>query len=148
MSETDEIMYRRLTKFTRGAIVFAFVIGAIMSVVLYHNRGHIEEDRLPDDLKGCIVIFYRNDCPECVSSYPEISKALHSEPDVYWVMSRSTQGMELRESVPIGYVPCGIYFSKKDGTHYSYDLARTENDTVIVEKQNIERLIKLKHEGR
>lgn len=72
------------------------------------------ESKLPVDLSGCIIVVYRYDCSSCHDIYHDLANALRNERNVYYVCSRSEQGLKLRESYDIPEVPYGIYIPKDE----------------------------------
>lgn len=107
-----------------------------------------KEDTLPKDLSGSIVIFYRFGCPDCKAIYPELNERLSDVPDVYYVLSRSEQGKELRKSYPIPSVPTAMYFSANGKHCYTYELDKQEDGTTVLNTENLERLLTLKEQQR
>ena len=91
-------------------------LDANADVIWKHIHRSPEEDVLPDDLHGKIIIYFRFGCPDCSAVYPELSKKLMEIKDVYWISSRSPQGKQLLQSYPVDEVPSALYV-KADGTY-------------------------------
>lgn len=109
---------------------------------------HIE-DKVPEDLRGNIIIFYKYNCPDCESIYRNLVQHTINEKDIYFSASNSEQGKKLRETYPITDVPCGIYVHK-DGSFTNYTLYMPSNaqSGVMFDKEAMNRLIQLKNEQR
>jgi len=109
------------------------------------------EDSLPDDTTGCLIILYKFTCPDCKAVYKELSTTLKNESDVYWIASTSDTGKQLVETYKIKEVPTGLYITynktNTSAVHYIlYDI--DSNGNIILDKNNIKRLLQLKHEKR
>lgn len=93
------------------------------------------EDKIPEneeDLMGKLFIYYRYDCHGCHELMDEIQEALKDYP-VYYVCSRSKQGLRLRELYPVAEVPSIVYTkSKQLGEHYSAPLAIHDGDSGVM----------------
>lgn len=74
------------------------------------------EDKLPETSGNMTVIIYRVGCPDCEALYPEFLERTKGMDDVYWVSSRSRQGIALRKGCPVSSVPAILQFTS-DGTH-------------------------------
>ena len=98
------------------------------------------EDTLPEDLSQIIVVYYRFGCKDCEATYDTISKALSPYDDVYWISSRSPQGVVLKEKYPIDSVPTGIYI-RADGTYLAYTLYQSSENGPVVDTTALENLI-------
>ena len=98
------------------------------------------ESELPENLSKAIVIYYRFGCPDCEATYPTLSKTLSAYTDVYWVSSRSDQGVALKEKYPIEVVPTGIYI-KDDGTYLTYILYQSTADGPVLDTTELQHLI-------
>ena len=121
---------------------------------MYDGISHTPvEDKLPEDLDGCIVVFYRFDCPDCKAIYEDLMAASANVENIYFVSSRSEQGSALIEQYPVPEVPYGIYLRR-----YTYNGALNytrkklfyidENNTSVFNEANFNRLIVLQSEQK
>ena len=113
------------------------------------------EDNLPenkDELKGCIIIYYKFGCPDCEDIYTDLKNALNGHDKIYWVSTESTQGKELLKEYPVSDVPTGVYIRKNS---YSSALkftkkclyTKTDGKTVL-DTKGLNRLFELQKEGK
>lgn len=107
-----------------------------------------KEDKLPDDLTGCIIIYYKFGCPDCEAIYTELKEKLSDKPNVYWIASRSIQGKKLLGSYPVEKVPTGVYIYKnpnKNATSFVQKqlYEKDENNNTILVNDNLNRLLEL-----
>ena len=101
------------------------------------------EDKLPDnidDLNQCLILYYRFGCPDCAATFKDISSRVKDVDGVYWVASRSDQGIKLRETYPVAEVPAGIYI-RKDGTTVDYVLYYKTADGPQLDEKNLNDLM-------
>lgn len=111
------------------------------------------EDKLPEDLTGKIILYYRFECEDCKTIYADLSDTIKNNENIYWVSSRSKQGQSLLEKYPVDDVPSGIYI-RYDTFNGSIEytqkslIATDENDNVILNEENINRLLYLQSEKR
>lgn len=101
------------------------------------------EDKLPVNLEGCVVVYYRYNCRTCHDIYEDLEKALQGESNVYHVCTRSEQGEKLRETYEVPEVPYGIYIPRNEGESVvKVPLSRTdENGSTALDKQNLKILL-------
>lgn len=71
-----------------------------------------QEDVLPDDLSNTLIIYYRFGCRDCESIYETLTREIKDISRIYWVSSRSKQGLSLRKLYPIQTTPTGVYVKK------------------------------------
>lgn len=108
-----------------------------------HIHKSPEEDTLPSDIHGKIIIYYRFGCPDCSAVYPELSKKLNEYVDVYWISSRSPQGKELLKSYPVEEVP-SILYVKYDDTHSTAILyKKNEENESYLDNETLEDFLKM-----
>lgn len=109
-----------------------------------HIKTTPPEDSLPVDTRGIIVLYYRFDCPDCATIFPELQRVVQDRNDVYWVSTRSKQGQTLREKFPVEEVPSAIYI-KQDGKHFIKKILLNidENGKETLDTENLNRLFKL-----
>lgn len=100
------------------------------------------EDELPEDLRGKIILYFRFGCPDCEAVFEELSR--RAEPygdDVYWISTRSEQGIELRKTYPCDHVPSAVYISTKSLSDAWYTrLDKTIGETVQLDTEAWETL--------
>ncbi len=80
----------------------------------HHIHRSPEEDKVPDDLHGKIIIYYRFGCPDCSAVYPQLTEKLKEYKNVYWISTRSAQGKELIAKYPVKEVPSVLYVKHDD----------------------------------
>lgn len=103
-----------------------------------HIHNSPEEDTLPTDIHGKIIIYFRFGCPDCSAVYPELSNRLSELTDVYWISSRSPQGKELLKTYPVEEVP-SILYVKYDNTYSTAILYKKNADNVsYLDKKTLE----------
>lgn len=112
-------------------------LDANADVIWKHIHRSPEEDTLPDDLHGKLIIYYRFGCPDCSAVYPELSKRLSEIANVYWISSRSPQGKQLLQSYPVDEVPSALYV-KSDGTYSTIILYEKADKESYLDKQGLE----------
>lgn len=102
------------------------------------------EDTLPTNLNDTIIIYYRFGCSDCELLYNKIYNRLNNVNHVYWVATRSEQGIELRKTYPIAEVPTSIYIDTS-GEMTEYTLStKTENNnqtTISLNEENLNALL-------
>lgn len=109
------------------------------------------EDKLPDNISGCIIIFYKFGCKDCETIYQELSDYVDSRDNIYWVSSRSSQGKALLANYPIESIPTAIYIHENsDGNAYTkktlYQKDRDGN--TIFDTNAMDRLLYLQAQNR
>lgn len=114
---------------------------------LYPKPLH-KEDRLPGNLANSIIILYRDDCGDCAAVYPELAAMLKDRNDVYWIKSRSAQGMKFREDYPIVAVPAAVYIESDGRTNHTAYLSNVEDGKTIFLKDKLNRLLELQDQER
>jgi len=113
---------------------------------------HIES-KLPENLSGTIIIYYRFDCPGCRAIYKEESIAAEGVKNIYFISAKGEQGIALMKDYPVETLPSGIYIR-----NYTYNGALSYTKKSLCEKdingqylfipENFQRLIALQTEGR
>lgn len=112
-----------------------------------------EEDDLPDDLNGALIIYYKFGCSDCEAVYNDLSSAVANNKNVYWVSTQSEQGKNLLEKYPVNEVPSGVYV-RIDSFNGSVpftakQLYKTdENGNTVLDEASINRLLYLQQENR
>ena len=100
-----------------------------------------KEDKLPDDLKGTLIVIYRFGCQDCETTYDELSEQLQGISNTYWIASRSDQGQDFLKEYPLDSVPSAVYI-KQDGSYLSYQLYETSTDGAVLHQQNLEDMLR------
>lgn len=112
--------------------------------IKYHiEKGFIDQsDEVPDDPKGCVIIFFRWGCDDCINVHDAMLEKL-KEYDLfktYFVSSRSDRGQELINQYPIESVPTGIYiyYDMNSGVPYQ---RKVLNDGTELHEYNLDTLL-------
>lgn len=137
-------MDRKTKKIT---IVVTIMLLAITTSILALIFIPKTED-LPDDLSGCIIVFYRDSCPNCKATMDQIRTALKGTNDVFFLDSRSKTGREIRNRYPIHEVPSAIYVHNTDDNYTMYVLYKKTEDGVVTDFEAIDRIIEIKNDSR
>jgi hypothetical protein len=87
------------------------------------DNGFIDQSaEVPDDPKGCVIIFFKWGCPDCANIHDELTATLKDYDlyKTYFVSSRSDRGQQLLAQYPVSEVPSGIfiYYQNTDGLDY------------------------------
>lgn len=101
------------------------------------------EDVLPTKKTNIAVIYYRFGCEDCKLIHEELTSRITPADNVYWVNTRSKQGIALRESYPIPKVPTAIYINENGiATTYVLYKKSTQQDRTVIEvhQKNIAQL--------
>lgn len=59
------------------------------------------ESAVPDDVSGKLLVYFRFGCSDCEAVYNNLYSELKNIPDVYYVSTRSEQGLELLAKYPV-----------------------------------------------
>lgn len=122
------------------------------SDMLKHIEKSPEEDRLPKNLSKCIIIYYKFGCSDCEHVYKDLKASLGDKQNVYWVSTRSKQGMDLLNHYPVKVVPSGVYvYSDSTTTAPQYVkkvLYMHDKNETILHQTNLNRLLELQSEER
>ena len=101
------------------------------------------EDKLPADIADLnqrLILYYRFGCPDCGATFKDISARVENLDGVYWVATRSDQGIKLRETYPVDEVPSAVYI-RKDGTTLTYVLYYSTSEGPQLDKNNLDDLM-------
>lgn len=126
-------------------------IGEVISL----NATTPENQSLPDDATGSVVILYKYGCPDCEAIYGELASAIDEAgiEDVYYVASSSPDGRELVENGSINYVPTVVYLRHEalangaDMTHIQLTTVDEDGNTVL-DTAALQRIALLQQQGR
>ena len=115
-----------------------------------------KEDELPEDITGAVILYYRFGCPDCEAIYPDLKSKIDesgNNRNIYWVSTKSEQGLALLEQYPVAEVPTGIYIRVDDyngGLSYTQKPLHTTDaeGNTILDEAAINRLLFLQEDGR
>lgn len=108
------------------------------------------EDILPEDKNGSLIFYFRYGCDDCETIFDQL-QSYKNNPDykIYWVNTRSDQGLSLREQYPIQKTPSGVYISQDGTKNYTYILyTKDSSGNTILDEKNLNRLLALQSEHR
>ena len=107
------------------------------------TNGFIDQsDEVPDDPKGCVIIFFKWGCTDCLNIHDALVERL-TEYDLfktYFVSSRSDKGQELLAEYPMDSVPSGIYIYYDMSKGISYQ-GHVLNDGTSLDEYNLDTLL-------
>lgn len=90
------------------------------------------ESAVPDDVSGSLLIYFRFGCSDCEAVYNNLYSELKNIPNVYYVSTRSEQGLELLAKYPVEETPSAVYVYP-DGTAFAKSvLHKTDNTGAVV----------------
>lgn len=141
----------KLNKKQYAVIIFMSFIVFLVTAYLISFFGEIKPSEIEDvnDLRGAIVIYYRNDCDDCKAIKSEI-KSLGKKSEIYLVDTQSEVGKELLELYPVGEVPSGVYiredYKNSNLTYTQKSLYNSETESI--DQEGIDRLLLLQSENR
>lgn len=82
-------------------------------------NGFIDQsEKVPNNPKGCLIIYIKYGCPDCRKVHNDIIKCLHDNNarSVYFVSTRSELGKILQKDYPVTEVPSGVYIRQTNST--------------------------------
>ena len=127
-------------------------VETISSVMEHTDKGYIESDNIPEDLRGSIVIYFKYGCPDCAGIHDELVELLQKYPDnrIYFVSTRSETGKKILEQYHIDVVPSAIYVPYNGYHHIEilYNYKKQPEDPVIFISENFETLITMQNEDQ
>lgn len=103
-----------------------------------------KEDKLPENLKNTIILYYKFGCEDCESIYEDQTQAFHELKNVYWISTRSEQGKTLRKTYPVNKVPSGVYITN-DLKPVVCDLTIKSKGKITLHDENVKLLLSLYH---
>lgn len=115
-----------------------------LSSIVYSIKNSPIEDILPSDKTNIIVIYYRFGCKDCELIYNKLKDKTENVNHIYWVATRSEQGIDLRKTYPITEVPTGIYIDENKKMHeYLLYTKSTQNNKeyISLNENNLNELI-------
>ena len=110
------------------------------------------EDTLPENTQGAIIIFVKYGCPDCTAIYSTINEFASHE-NVYIIHSTSEVGRELIARYNIADVPAAVYVrinNYNGGLEYTQKSLYTTDEAgnVIPNTENINRLLELQSQQK
>lgn len=121
------------------AAICLLTAAAVLAVTEYN-----EGTSLPDDLSGCIVVFYKDGCPDCKATMGQIQDAFKGTKDVFFLDSQSDTSKRIRERYPIQEVPSAVYVHISDEDYTMYVLYERTKDGPVTNFDAINRIIEVK----
>lgn len=81
-----------------------------------------ESKNVPEDLSGCVLVYFRPGCPDCEAVWPDLKATLAESglERVYFVNTRSARGKALLEKYPVQEVPSGAYVARRGNNTPSF----------------------------
>lgn len=101
-----------------------------------------KEDTLPNHLQNSLIIYYKFGCEDCEAIYTDLNTLLKGKSNVYWISTRSKQGIELRKTYPVSKVPSGIYITDRNAAIIK-PLYQTKESHAILHHENLTMLLNL-----
>lgn len=105
-----------------------------------------KESELPDNPSDIFIIYFKFGCSDCEAVYPELSRQVRNQPDVYFISTRSEQGKALQEKYPIDETPTLVYIYP-DGTRFAKFLLYEKDPSgqVVLAQAMLDRAFELKN---
>lgn len=97
------------------------------------------EDRLPKNMSGSILMYYKFGCEDCNELGEELYATLSSLAPTYRIATRSPTGSKLIKQYPVAEVPACVYF-RHDGKQLYYILYEDGPDGTAVDQDAIRSL--------
>lgn len=149
----------RFTSAVIGLAAFTYLIAGIQTLMTASSHGMYQnnlswktitesiqttpkEDKLPNNLTGCIILYYRFGCSDCEAVYTAMSEFFDGYDDVYWISTRSKQGKTLLETYPVSHVPTGVYITDS-GTGIYRTMYFDSTEKVLFHETHAEELLQL-----
>lgn len=132
---------------TRTSVTIAAIClltAAAVLAMVKHNKG----TSLPGDLSGCVIVFYKDGCPDCKATMGQIRDAFKGTKDVFFLDSQSDTGKRIRERYPIQEVPSAVYVHISDENYTMYVLYEQTKDGPVTDFDAINRIIEVKNSLR
>lgn len=86
-------------------------------------KGFIDQsDELPEDLSGCVLIYFKYGCPDCADIHDDLMTAMQSvsTEKIYFVSTRSEKGKTLLEKYPMSEIPSAVYILNEPKENIDY----------------------------
>lgn len=119
--------------------------------------GFTESENIPDDLRGCLIFYFKYGCPDCGAIHDEFMDYIktNSIKNIYFVSSRSERGKKLLEQYPVDEVPAIVYVRIKESeisktyTEVLYEKIKNKNndETTVFRKDKLNFVIERQLEG-
>ena len=104
------------------------------------------EDTLPEDKNSKIILYYKFGCKDCEAIYQDLYLQTKDIPDIYWIATRSEQGINLRKQYPVKNVPSGIAVNHTGNTLTKVLYRKNRNQTTL-DTDNLSELIRFQKGG-
>lgn len=103
------------------------------------------ETPLPEQPAGSLIVYYRYGCADCEAIYPQLHQQLRNIDHVYWVNTRSQQGMTLRENYPTGQTPSILYIPNNASVPYVIEILYEYDDdgNSVLRQASVDRMLDL-----
>lgn len=114
------------------------------------EKGFVDQSNLlPDDLKGCIIIYFKYGCIDCEKIHDDLLTHLENvdTSKIYFVSTRSEKGKQILSQYPVNAVPSGVYIlntpmgSAMQITNVLYDINAPETQEHIFLSEQLDDLI-------
>ena len=108
------------------------------------------EDTLPknqENLQNSLILYYKFGCDDCEAIYKDLQEQTKHLSNVYWVATRSKQGIRLRDTYPVTEVPAGVYITSRN-TGVTKNLVQTVNQKVVIHQTNLDFLLSMLEESK
>ena len=135
------IIFSNATKY--GAYGDFYKKNTLAEIQYNIRHGFLDQsDEVPDDPKGCVILFFKWNCEDCTNIHDDLLAKL-KEYDLfktYFVSSRSEKGQELLEKYPMDSVPSGIYIYYDSSKGIDYQ-GHVLNDGTSLDAYNLDTLL-------
>lgn len=121
------------------------------------DKGFIDQSNvLPNDLKGCIIIYFKYGCSDCEKIHDDILDYINEKnvTNLYFVSTRSEKGIELLQQYSVDTVPSGIYIMKNPTgsieryTEILYNMNAPASQTNTFVSKNFDKLLDYQNRER
>lgn len=100
-------------------------------------HGFIDQsDEVPEDTKGCMLIFFKWGCPDCNNIHDQLVEKMkdYEQYKLYFVSTRSDRGKQLVDQYAIDWTPSMTYVYYEDGRYQT----RILNDGTELNEHNLD----------
>lgn len=100
-----------------------------------------------ENLSNAILIFFKFGCSDCEAIHDDLQVALKNTPNVYYISTRSTQGLELQKRFPIEETPSAVYVYP-DGERFAKFVLHTrdEHGKIILNQDFIRQILQIREQ--
>ena len=104
-----------------------------------------KESKLPDNPSNIFVIYFKFGCSDCEAVYPELSLQIQNRQDVYFISTRSEQGLKLQEKYPIDETPTLVYIYPDGNRFAKFKLyKKDESGQIVLAQDMLDKALELK----